>query len=123
LEVKDHSTPYVVGTRPSTTTNEAGLAPAPASCANINLINDSPFGQYSLNCAGATQITSDVKGDYSQGATVSFWLYGRPSGNYVAFADYNSKLGFGFYSSYGVMSCASYSQKRIDNVNTLLIAN
>lgn len=104
LEAKDHPTPYTPTTRNSSIVNEA--MPIAATSNNINLIKDSAFGTYSLNANGSSYISSTITGDTSQGVTASMWLKDvSTSGSYVAFADINSKLAFGFYNNQCILAC------------------
>jgi hypothetical protein len=85
--------------------------PIPATGVNINLTPDAGAGSYSLNASGSTYISSTVTGDISQGVTASMWLKDvTTSGSYVAFADINSKLAFGFYNNQGILSCGGLSK-------------
>lgn len=113
LEAKDHPTPYTSTTRNSSIVNEA--MPIAATGNNINLVKDSAFGTYSLNADGSSYIASTVTGDVSQGVTASMWLKDvSTSGSYVAFADVNSKLAFGFYNNQCILSCGG-EKKRTAN--------
>ena len=117
LEIKDHPTPYTPTSRPASIINEA--MPIAATGVNINLTPDAGAGTYSLNAGGSTYITSTITGDISQGVTASMWLKDvSTSGAYVAFADINSKLAFGFYNNQLILSCGGL-QKPTGNFSTL----
>ena len=114
LEIKDHATPYTPSTRTAVIYNETGFV-QPTESTNINLTTDTAFGSYSLDCTGATHITAPSVGDLSQGATASIWIKGAStSSNWVAFADYNSRLAFGAYSGSFIMSCGGTSTTKIN---------
>ena len=116
LEQKDHPTPYVSTNRSANIINEA--MPIPTNSVNIDLVADAGMGIYSLNAKGNTYISSTITGDTSQGVTASMWLKDvSTSGSYVAFADINSKLAFGFFSNYAVLACGGES-KRTGNFST-----
>lgn len=117
LEAKDHPTPYTTSSRDANIVNEA--MPIPATGVNINLTSDAGVGSYSLNSTGSTYISSTVTGDISQGVTASMWLKDvTTSGSYVAFADINSKLAFGFYNNQCILSCGGL-QKPTANFSSL----
>ena len=102
---KDHPTQYVKNTQVGYIYNETALT-QPDVKTKINLSNDAASGTYSLKCAGDTYIKHDCVGDASEGATVSFWIKDMDiTGQMVVFADYNSKLAFGPYSSYSCLGC------------------
>jgi hypothetical protein len=106
LEEKDHATPYTPSTRASMIRNEAETI-QPTTVSNIILTTDAASGGYSLKCAESTYLKHTPAGDGSN-ATASFWLKNfDTSGQMVVFADANSKLAFGPYSTYSCISCQS----------------
>lgn len=110
LEAKDHPTPYTPASRAASVINEA--MPIATSCTDINLTPDAGAGSYSLNATGSTYITSTVSGDIAQGVTASMWLKDvSTSGSYVAFADINSKLSFGFYNNQCILACGGEAKR------------
>jgi len=120
MEINDHSTPYTPTSRESMLYNETGLI-QPNYKANLKLARDAGSGTYSLKCAGSTAINTPVTGDISQGATAAFWIKTPtyPSGNEIVFADYNSRLAFGFYSgTKAIISCGGQSSAVVSNLNT-----
>jgi hypothetical protein len=111
-------TPFTPTSRPSLLVNETGYY-QPTDVVNTALSLDSALGLYSLDMPGDSYISGSPQGDASQGATVSMWikLDNAPDAeNWVAFADANSKLGFGFWKSgntaYGVAAANSSTNKR-----------
>jgi hypothetical protein len=71
--------------------------------------SNAAVGSGSLNCQGATSITIFRKGEMNAPATASMWintLSQYPSSNAVVFADYRSKLAFGFFGTQNaIISC------------------
>lgn len=120
LQTNDKVTPYVNGTRESMLYNESGLT-QPNKSTNIKIINDSASGLYSLSCGGSTVINTPILGDISSGATISCWIKTPtyPSTNAIVFADYNSKLAFGFYGTQAaIISCGGQSAPYISNIKS-----
>lgn len=118
LEIKDHATPYTPTSRISMLCNEASLV-QPTYSTNTNLVQDSASGTFSLSCTGNTMINTPVTGDITAGATISCWIKvpTYPSANAIVFADYNSKLSFGFYGTQNaIISCGGYSAPYISNI-------
>lgn len=118
LQTNDKVTPYVLGSRGSMLHNETGLI-QPTYNTNTNLVQDSASGTFSLSCTGNTMINTPVTGDITAGATISCWIKvpTYPSANAIVFADYNSKLSFGFYGTQNaIISCGGYSAPYISNI-------
>lgn len=79
---------------------------------NIYASSDARIGQQSLECKGNTIIDVMNSGDITDGVTASCWikLLTYPTSNAIVFADYNSKLAFGFYGTENaIISCGGYS--------------
>ena len=119
IEKRDHATPYISTSRTSTKPfNETG-GTQPGYATAITLTTDSGNGSLSWKNNNG-YITFPARGDASHGATASMWL--KVSGDiatqaWVAFADANSQLGFGPYTSsgsnaYGVIASTSNTNKR-----------
>ena len=120
LQTNDKVTPYVLGTRESMLYNETGLI-QPTYNINSTLIQDSASGIYSLSCTGNTMINTPITGDIAAGATISCWVKTPtyPSANAIVFADYNSKLAFGFYGTQNaIISCGGYSASYVSNIKS-----
>lgn len=120
LQTNDKVTPYVLGTRSSMLCNETGLT-QPTYNTNINLIQDSSSGVFSLSCTGSTMINTPITGDIASGATISCWIKTPtyPSANAIVFADYNSKMAFGFYGTQNaIISCGGYSAPYVSNIKS-----
>lgn len=121
LEEHDHATPYTPTSRESMLYNETSLI-QPNHKANLQLTHDAGSGTYSLKCAGSTAINTPVTGDISQGATAAFWIKTPTypgSSSQIVFADYNSRLAFGFYNStQAIISCGGQSSAVVSNLKT-----
>ena len=79
----------------------------PTDTSEVVLVTDAANGSYSLKCAGSTYLKHTPAGDGSN-ATASFWLKNFDiGGQMTVFADANSKLAFGPYSTYSCISCNS----------------
>lgn len=120
LEKKDHVTPYTPTSRNSMLRNEAETI-QPTYNTNINLVQDSSSGVLSLSCIGSTIINTPIIGDIASGATISCWIKTPtyPSENAIVFADYNSKLAFGFYNTQSaIISCGGYSSPCVSNIKS-----
>lgn len=118
LQTNDKVTPYVLGSRGSMLHNETGLI-QPTYNTNLNLVQDSASGTFSLSCAGNTMINTPVTGDITAGTTISCWIKvpTYPSANAIVFADYNSKLAFGFYDTKNaIISCGGYGAPYVSNI-------
>lgn len=86
--------------------NEAGIN-QPSSITQLGLSEEFAVGKYSGVFNGSTYITHPTFGDGSE-ATASFWIKDfNTSGQMVVFADANSGLAFGPYSTYSCVSCRS----------------
>ena len=88
---------------------------------NAAINTDTAIGVGSLKCSGNTSVISTVTGDITQGVTVSFWAKGSiPSDSRVIFADYNSKLAFGFYSNgQAIITCSGHSKKGLTSLSSV----
>lgn len=107
-------------THPQLLQNEVGYN-QPITVSNIALTEDFASGSYSLNCTGNTMINTPVTGDVTSGTTISCWVKTPtyPSANAIVFADYNSKLAFGFYNTQSaIISCGGYSAPYISNIKS-----
>ena len=128
IEKRDHATPYTKKSRVLPAPyNEAGGTKAVYSTP-IYLTTDSANGSLSWINDGSRYINFPSRGDASHGATVSVWLKTEgdiSTQSWVAFADANSQLGFGPYTSsganaYGVIaSTSSTNKRRASNLSAL----
>lgn len=101
--------------------NETGLTQH--NVINNAMLNktDAAIGKYSLNCNN-TYIKIPITGDITQGATASFWAKTPtyPAANQVIFADYASKLAFGFYGTQNaIISCGGSQIGIINNIKAM----
>ena len=87
--------------------------------------SDAGVGKQSLECKGGTLITTPITGDITQGVTISCWVKGSvPTDSRVVFADYNSKLAFGFYNNgQAIITCAGYGHKCVSDIKTPWTSN
>lgn len=121
MEINDHSTPYTPTLRNETLYNTTALI-QPSYLNNIKIIqDDAKIGTQYLQCVGNTMINTPLTGDITKGATISCWVKTPtyPETNSIVFADYNSKLAFGFYGTQNaIISCGSYSAPYISNIKS-----
>lgn len=91
----------------------------------IHTSPDAGIGKQSLECKGNTLLTTPITGDITQGVTISCWVKGSvPTDNRVVFADYNSKLAFGFYNNgKAIITCAGYGHACVDDIKTPWTSN
>jgi hypothetical protein len=82
--------------------------------------SDAGVGKQSLECKGGTLIATPIAGDITQGVTISCWVKGSvPTDSRVVFADYNSKLAFGFFNNgQAIITCAGYGHKCVTDIKT-----
>lgn len=122
MEIKDHPTPYTPTSREMNLMNESGhIEIKPTTISNISFLTDSAIGDYCLECTGNTIINTPLTGDITNGASASCWINvpTYPSANAIVFADYNSKLAFGFYGTQNaIISCGGQSAPYISNIKS-----
>jgi hypothetical protein len=87
---------------------------------DIYTSSDAGVGKQSLECKGGTLIATPITGDITQGVTISCWVKGSvPTDSRVVFADYNSKLAFGFFNNgQAIITCAGYGHKCVTDIKT-----
>lgn len=109
IEEKDHATPYVNGTRSAGTVyDSSGYGNDGTVTGNLQIVNNSGYGQYSAKFDGSSLIkTANLT---SEGRTASFWYKGVLPGTKVIFCDAGSKLGAGFYYNSFIVSSQADEQ-------------
>lgn len=88
---------------------------------NLYTIADGAIGNQSLECRGNTRIDDHWLGDITAGATISCWIKvsSYPTSNTVVFANYNSKMAFGFYGTQAaIISCGGYSAPYVPDIKS-----
>jgi hypothetical protein len=120
LEIKDHGTLYTPDTRPAALSNNTGIIIGNnVDTANTIYSPDAAIGNGALKCSN-TSLQSFISGDITQGVTISCWVKGSvPTDSRVVFADYNSKLAFGFFNNgQAIITCAGYGHKCVTDIKT-----
>lgn len=120
LEIKDHPTLYTPDTRPAILSNNTGIIIGNnIDTANTVYSPDAAIGNGALKCSN-TCLRTPITGDITQGVTISCWVKGSiPTDSRVVFADYNSKLAFGFFNNgQAIITCAGYGHKCVTDIKT-----
>ena len=110
LEERDHATPYTPISRDSFLHNEAGLS-QPTEIKNLQLTTDAAVGSHAFK-SNSSYIVHNSTGDGKHGALASMWIKTPLTSNWIAFVDYQSELGFGCYTGYGVLASVNRTNKR-----------
>lgn len=125
FERKDHATLYTPNTRSAILYNNVGLSVENnISTANTIYSPDAAIGSGALKCSN-TSLRTPITGDITQGVTISCWVKGSvPTDSRVVFADYNSKLAFGFFNNgQAIITCAGYGHKCVTDIKTPWTSN